>query len=87
MLDGDEGLGQTLRLPSSAVVGVRAAVLAAHGPVGGVTLDGVAGAAGAQLFHHTHRIEQTLFLTVVWEGKDGERGNMNAGMGQLLYFL
>lgn len=67
VLDGDEGLGQALRLSSHAVVGVRAAVLAAHGPVSGVALDGVAGAAGAQLFHHTHRVEQTLFLTVVWE--------------------
>lgn len=74
MLDGDEGLVQTLLLASSAVVGVRAAVFAAHGPVGAVTLDGVAGAPGSQLFHHTHLVEKTLFLADTWKGtRQGEK--------------
>lgn len=83
MLDGDEGLGQALRLSSRAVVGVCAAVLVAHGPVGGVTLDGVAGAAGAQLFHYTHRVEQTLFLTEVWE-KGQSKHQCRSGAGVTL---
>lgn len=73
MLDGDEGLGQTLRSSSRAVVSVSAAIFAAHGPVGAVTLDGVAGATGIQLFHDTHGVEETLFLTVIWKKKDRER--------------
>lgn len=51
VLDGDEGLVQTLRLASIAVVSVGFAVLAAHGLVGAVTFDGVAGAVGIQLVH------------------------------------
>lgn len=71
MLDGDEGLAQTLRLASNAVVGVGAAVLAAHGLVGAIALDGVAGAAGVQLLHETHSVEETLLLTVVWKREMG----------------
>lgn len=69
MLDGDGGLAQTLGLASDAVVGVGAAVLAAHGLVGAVALDGIAGAAGVQLLHETHGVEETLLLTVIWKRK------------------
>lgn len=69
VLDGDKGLAQTLRFASIAVVGVGFAVLAAHGLVGAVTFDGVAGAVGIQLFHKTHGVEETLLLTVIWKSK------------------
>lgn len=65
MLDEDERLAQTLRPASQAVVGVGATVFAAHGLVGAVTVDGVAGAAGAQLLHHTHSVEEALFFTLL----------------------
>lgn len=69
MLDGDENLAQALRLAPNAVVGVGLAVLAAQGLVGAVALDGIAGAAGVQLLHQTHSVEETLLLTVVWKRK------------------
>lgn len=75
MLDGDEGPAQTLRLASDAVVGVGVAVLAAHGLVGAVALDGVAGAVGAQLFHLTHGVEETHLLTVAWMRQMGGKRN------------
>ncbi len=73
MLDGDEGLAQTLRLASNTVVGVRVAILAAHGLVGAVTLDGITGAAGIQLFHQTHRVEEAVLLTVLWKKETGRK--------------
>lgn len=73
MPDGDEGLAQTLRFTSNAVVGVGVAVLAAHGFVGAVTLDGIAGAAGVQLFHQTHGVEEAVFLTVLWKKEMGRK--------------
>lgn len=76
MLDGDQGLAQTLLLASSTVVGVGAAVPAAHGLVGAVTLDGVAGAAGVQLFYQTHGVVETLFLTLLCTRETG-REEMN----------
>lgn len=69
VLDGDEGLAQALRLASDTVVDVGVAVLAAHGLVGAVTLDGIAGTVGAQLFHQTHGVEETLLLAFDWKGE------------------
>lgn len=63
MLDGDEALAQTLRLAPHALVGVGVAILAAHRLVGAVAFDGVAGAAGAQLLHQAHGVEETLLPT------------------------
>lgn len=63
--DGDGGLAETLGLASRAVVGVGAAVLAAHGLVGAVALDGIAGAAGGQLLDQAHGVEETLLLTLL----------------------
>lgn len=73
MLDGDVDLAETLRLASEAVVGVGAAVLATHRLVGTVALDGVAGAAGIQLLHETHRVEETLLFAVIWKKGEGQR--------------
>lgn len=81
MLDEDEDLVHTLGPASVAVVDVGVAVPAAHGLVGAVALDGVAGAAGAQLFHQTHGVEETLLLTVVW--KSETRGITPGSMGCL----
>lgn len=86
MLDGDEGPAQTLRLASHAVIGVGAAVLAAHGLVSAVALDGIAGAAGIQLFHQTHSVEETLLLTVLWKKEIGGKG-MNLASVNCLYLL
>lgn len=66
MLDGDDGPAQTLCLASHAVVGVGAAVLAAHRLVSPVALDGIAGAASVQLLHQTHGVEETFLLTLLW---------------------
>jgi len=68
VLDGDGGPAQALGLAPGAVVGVRAAVLAAHGLVGAVALDGVAGAAGVLRLHHAHGVEATLVLAALWMG-------------------
>lgn len=81
MLDGDEGPAQTLGLASHAVVGVGVAVFAAHGLVGAVALDGIAGAASVQLFHQTHGVEETLLLAVVW--KKEMRGNESMICGRV----
>lgn len=67
MLDGDETLAQTLRLASQTVVVIAAPVLSADGLVAAVTIDGITGAAGAQLLHQTHRVKQTLFFTALWK--------------------
>lgn len=72
VLDGDEEPAQALRPAPGAVVGVGAAVLAAHGLVGAVALDGVAGAAGALLLHHAHAVEGARRLTALWR-TNGER--------------
>ena len=63
MFDGDQGLAQTLLLASHTVIGVGATIVAAHGLVGTITLDGVARAAGIQLFHQAHSVEETLLFT------------------------
>lgn len=61
MLDGDETPAQTLGPASQAVVVVAAPVLSTEGPVAAVTVDGLAGAAGAQLLRQTHGVEPALF--------------------------
>lgn len=67
VLDGDEDLGQALRLSSNTVIGVGVAVLAANRLVGAVAFNGVTGTAGIQLLHDTHRVEETLLLTLLWK--------------------
>ena len=69
MLDGDEALTQTLCLAPQTVIGVGAAILAAHRFVGAVTVDGITGAARAQLFHQAHSVEETLLFTLLCKGK------------------
>ncbi len=86
MLDGDEGLAQALCLASDTVVGIGVAVLPAHRLVAAVTLDGIAGAVGAQLFHQTHRVEETILRTVVWK-TEMYRKEMNLGSMDCLFLL
>lgn len=66
MLDGDEGLAQALRFAPHTVIGVGEAVLPAHGLVGAAALDGLAGAAGVQLFHQTHSVEEALLFALLF---------------------
>ena len=73
VLDGDEGPAHTLCLASHTVVGVCFAVLAAHGLVRAVALDGVAGAAGGQRLHQTHRVEQAVLLALLWKKETGRK--------------
>lgn len=72
MPDGDVAPAQALGLLPLALVGVGVSVAAAHGLVGAVALDGLAGAAGAQLLHQAHGVEQTLLLTLVCRSQIGD---------------
>lgn len=66
MLDGDESSAQTLCLASPTVVVIAATILSTDGLVAAVTIDGIAGAAGAQLLHQTHRVKQALVFTELY---------------------
>lgn len=70
MLDGQRRPAEALGFAPHAVVGVGASVSSALRLVAAVALDGVAGASGAGRLHHTHGVEQTLLLALVWRGRE-----------------
>lgn len=66
-----------------AVVAVGAAVAGAHGPVGAVAIDAVAGAASGAAAVQADGVELALISTFVWE--DGGEQCSHAPRGQGLH--
>lgn len=73
VLGRDGALLPTLSALAHAVAAVRVPVVRTHGPVGPVTDDPVAGAAGTASAGQAHGTEPAHIWAPVWEGEAGDQ--------------
>lgn len=77
VLGGDGALLPALSLPAPAVAVIRVPVVGAHGSVGPVAGDAVAGAAGSARAGQAHGAEPAGVWALVW-GRQGGQGGQGA---------